>query len=59
MISAQYRMKPAVDQRNVKNCASRKEAATDGTLHVIFVEFDRISQVNTGGREEIPSQDRR
>jgi hypothetical protein len=26
---------------------------------VIFVEFDRISQVNTGGREEIPGEYRR
>ena len=52
-------MRPADDQRNVKNRASRQEGAEDWTLYVIFVEFDRISQVNTGEREEIPSQDRR
>ena len=58
MIGAQYRMRPADDQRNVQNRALRHEGAEDGT-HGIFVKFDRISPVNTGGREYAPNQDRR
>ena len=43
MFLAQYRMRPVVHQRNVKNRASRQEGAEDGMLRVIFVEFDRCA----------------
>ena len=36
---AEYRMRSAADQRNIKNRASRQERAEDGTLYVIFVSY--------------------
>jgi hypothetical protein len=51
-------MRPAADQLNVENRVSRQAGTEDGALYVIFVEFDCIRQVNSGGRKEILSQDR-
>ena len=43
MILAQYRMRPVLDQRNVKNRALRQQGVEDGMLQVSFVEFDQCT----------------